>query len=881
MSGCRWAERESGMRSGENIVEQRDEWVARVCEVLIGPYDEHPAFGAVETVPELGDPGLTCALLVARIAALTANGSSVAEVVEILVHDRNAARFRDDLTDLVKKVWWQIEWDGVVGSDRVNCGLRGWSPESTYRLMLELWSAHRRASTSDDKLKRELVRRWGIDDPDWLETCRTRRPNPLLAFPDTSASLHAESDVRAANLAAYGVGGSELSAKAWDWWSSRLAFGILDARHLFAVGGDLVRWRQAQQVLRPVGDPDLHGPMSRAIQIIEDGLGAMAEAVDGLSTLERELLGERSDEINFQECCLATVVRWSCYGTGLPRFVETYGVQGSWGDGADAAHGLWGPLPWWVITVLDGDQERAARATLREGTLPLGIEQNSAASHRLTLVVRRPRTGEPGLRASFMFDLTNPAHAGELLLIGRRGGVCVDLVRVPDYDSMDPDDDDVQDLAPTELGTVSVEAGGELARLLIERASQALQKFVSEEWESNHQGEIQSLQQALEGCGRPAVGSYSPSKRRVRVTAHERRDDGIVLETDDPPSATTDFGPLRFKIERSPKIVSPPRPSRAQDAGFVYVLRNPGIPGMLKIGFSHRLSEDRADELFSTAVPFPFEVLYRAYTSRPRDVEQAVHRLLAAHRVAANREFFRVSLESAKEAIRHCQELVTGIESWDPLPEMRLLHAGDRVVLPLKDSQLLILTAFSNILAPNADVVDLWQAHSDGDLLELHLTYDAGQVHGLSDSDPDGVEDPVPYLNRDKSAPNGWLHGRERLTPGDRLSWLSHPDAAHKLHVVFEICDPCQVTYRTWNPQKSPEGSPMLLNFVTRTLDEAVKVEVRKALTLGVPRSWAPRNPDSAEWVQPASRSTGPEDWLPQLRPRRGRGRPPSATAAD
>lgn len=52
--------------------------------------------------------------------------------------------------------------------------------------------------------------------------------------------------------------------------------------------------------------------------------------------------------------------------------------------------------------------------------------------HLLTLVCRRPRTDMPGLRASFVFDLTDPAHAGELLLVGRRGSVCIDLCALTD-----------------------------------------------------------------------------------------------------------------------------------------------------------------------------------------------------------------------------------------------------------------------------------------------------------------------------------------------------------------------------------------------------------------------------------------------------------------
>ena len=80
--------------------------------------------------------------------------------------------------------------------------------------------------------------------------------------------------------------------------------------------------------------------------------------------------------------------------------------------------------------------------------------------------------------------------------------------------------------------------------------------------------------------------------------------------------------------------------------GFVYVLGNDDMPGLVKIGLSSLLPEDRAKKGFTTFVPSPFEVLFRAVTSRPVKLEKAVHDLLAPHRNKSNREFFRVSSDS-------------------------------------------------------------------------------------------------------------------------------------------------------------------------------------------------------------------------------------------
>ena len=50
---------------------------------------------------------------------------------------------------------------------------------------------------------------------------------------------------------------------------------------------------------------------------------------------------------------------------------------------------------------------------------------------------------------------------------------------------------------------------------------------------------------------------------------------------------------------------------------FVYVLGNDEMPSIVKIGRSSLLPEDRAKKGFGTFVPVPYEVLFRAVTSRP------------------------------------------------------------------------------------------------------------------------------------------------------------------------------------------------------------------------------------------------------------------------
>ena len=85
--------------------------------------------------------------------------------------------------------------------------------------------------------------------------------------------------------------------------------------------------------------------------------------------------------------------------------------------------------------------------------------------------------------------------------------------------------------------------------------------------------------------------------------------------------------------------------------GFVYIFSNPAMPGLLKIGYTGRIPTDRANELSSTGVPVPFEVEYYCIVEEASDIETQVHAHLAVVRRSADREFFRVSVREAIEAI--------------------------------------------------------------------------------------------------------------------------------------------------------------------------------------------------------------------------------------
>jgi len=93
---------------------------------------------------------------------------------------------------------------------------------------------------------------------------------------------------------------------------------------------------------------------------------------------------------------------------------------------------------------------------------------------------------------------------------------------------------------------------------------------------------------------------------------------------------------------------------RPEHHGFVYILSNPAMPGLLKIGSTVGPVETRARSLSrTTGVPEPFKVekVFPVYIN-PKEAEKRAHRVLDLFRSTRNREFFRLSVENAVDAIQ-------------------------------------------------------------------------------------------------------------------------------------------------------------------------------------------------------------------------------------
>jgi hypothetical protein len=104
-----------------------------------------------------------------------------------------------------------------------------------------------------------------------------------------------------------------------------------------------------------------------------------------------------------------------------------------------------------------------------------------------------------------------------------------------------------------------------------------------------------------------------------------------------------------------------PSSRRSDGAGFIYILSNPAMPGLLKIGRTTRNSLQRALEVSGgTGLPVPYVVEYESRVDDCSLAEKRIHQQLHKYRENVKREFFRLPLQ---EAIRTVKDICWEIDN--------------------------------------------------------------------------------------------------------------------------------------------------------------------------------------------------------------------------
>jgi len=89
-----------------------------------------------------------------------------------------------------------------------------------------------------------------------------------------------------------------------------------------------------------------------------------------------------------------------------------------------------------------------------------------------------------------------------------------------------------------------------------------------------------------------------------------------------------------------------------QKQGIVYVLSNPAMPGLVKIGQTTNEITNRMNDLNTTGVPLPFECLFACEVDDCKLVENSLHKAFYPNRINPRREFFEIDPDQAIVILR-------------------------------------------------------------------------------------------------------------------------------------------------------------------------------------------------------------------------------------
>jgi hypothetical protein len=113
--------------------------------------------------------------------------------------------------------------------------------------------------------------------------------------------------------------------------------------------------------------------------------------------------------------------------------------------------------------------------------------------------------------------------------------------------------------------------------------------------------------------------------------------------------ASMDHNSGKFHCEICDKLLVSYKPIR----GFVYILSNEAMPGLLKIGYTTKDVDRRVSELsHATGIPEPFKIEAYFLTNDPRNHEKLIHDELSNYR-HSNKEFFKIDFGQASKCMEN------------------------------------------------------------------------------------------------------------------------------------------------------------------------------------------------------------------------------------
>lgn len=122
----------------------------------------------------------------------------------------------------------------------------------------------------------------------------------------------------------------------------------------------------------------------------------------------------------------------------------------------------------------------------------------------------------------------------------------------------------------------------------------------------------------------------------------------------------------------------------------VYILSNPTIPGLLKIGYTSRTAEERCNELSAhSGVATPYKVVWFIQTTTiesAQSLEQHVHLALDQCRYNRTREFFECTEAVAKDTVEKIAHTISAA-AFPDLALMQQLREAEIARVALAEAQ--------------------------------------------------------------------------------------------------------------------------------------------------------------------------------------------------
>ena len=161
--------------------------------------------------------------------------------------------------------------------------------------------------------------------------------------------------------------------------------------------------------------------------------------------------------------------------------------------------------------------------------------------------------------------------------------------------------------------------------------------------------------------------------------------------------------------------------------GWVYVLTNEAMPNLVKVGYSMKDPNIRAQKLSdNTGVPLPYVVQYKALVKNPKLIEGQTHKALDKFRLNSNREFFQCDAGFVKQVVEDLTEVIffVSTDEINKRNQIRKEYSKSFPEIPAED-----LNEFVEVELKTR--IELESESSSKDLKELFVGLGENNLHSL------------------------------------------------------------------------------------------------------------------------------------------------------